>query len=230
VDIKKVPWMAEEEITIMASLFGAQQPKRVLEWGAGGSTLYWPLKYDFIRDWVTIEHNKEFAQAVAEKGHHKVLVMHEEAPEYWRAIQHAANIEELLFDMIIVDGRHRVKCLEVARDLLADKGIVVLHDSGRPAYNEAWKVWSRREELYPGEKPTEEGYYRHRGITVFWKDKGVRQAGWCREYQAEPLKRPRYKKPRRPKVIVEAEEVETDGLHTSTEDGFREPEHTLRLP
>jgi len=190
-DIKQKPWMADCEIEIMDSLFQAQRPKRVLEWGAGGSTLYWPQQYDFIEEWVAIEHDEVFAEAVRVQAAGKVEVFDFLPPQYWQWAEHLGQ-----YDMIIVDGRYRVDCLEVARDLLAAGGIVVLHDSGRSGYNEAWKLWPRSEELYPGEKLNEDGYYRHRGITVFWRDKGVRQAGWCREYQAEPLKRPKYKAPR----------------------------------
>jgi len=98
-----------------------------------------------------------------------------------------------------------VECLKAARGILAEGGIVVLHDSGRANCNEAWKLWPRSEELYPGELLTEAGYYKHRGLTVFWKDDRVKQAGWCRKYQGEPLKRPRYEKPRRKRKPVEIE-------------------------
>ena len=201
-DIRQKPWMADVEITIIDSIFQAQQPKRVLEWGAGGSTLYWPPQYNFIEEWVAIEDDEAYAEAVREQAAGKVEVLQLDPPQYWQWAERLGQ-----FDLIIVDGRHRVECLKAALGLLADKGIVVLHDSGRSGYNEAWKVWPRSEELYPGEKLNEDGYYRHRGITVFWKDKGVKQAGWCREYQGEALKRPRYKKPRRkytPAVIAES--------------------------
>ncbi len=210
-DIKHAPWMADCEIKIMESLFETQQPKRVLEWGAGGSTLYWPQRYDFIEEWIAIEHDPDFVAAIRPLVNKKVAIFHVDGNAYWEWVMQRAEIELETFapfDLIIVDGRHRVECLEAAKGLLALKGIVVLHDSGRPAYNEAWKLWPRSEELYPGEKPTEEGYYRHRGITVFWHDGRVKQAGWCREYQAEPLKRPRYKKPRRKGKPVDIEPEE----------------------
>jgi len=200
--LRKEPWMADNEIKIMASLFETQRPRRVLEWGAGGATLYWPQRYDFIEEWIAIEHDEEFAEAVLAEADSKVGVLQLDAPQYY---EWARRIGQ--FNMIIVDGRHRVECLEVAREILAERGIVVLHDSGRPAYNEAWGVWPRREELYPGELPVGDGYYKHRGSTVFWQDKGVKQAGWCRDYQAEPLERPEYEPP---EVIGKEAEAEME--------------------
>jgi hypothetical protein len=52
-----------------------------------------------------------------------------------------------LFDLIIVDGRERVKCLSRARDLLVPGGSVLLHDASRPRYAPAWAYYRHAETL-----------------------------------------------------------------------------------
>ena len=42
-------------------------------------------------------------------------------------------------DLILVDGRKRRRCLETARDLITENGVIVLHDAGRPWYDAAWQ-------------------------------------------------------------------------------------------
>jgi len=185
------PWMAEAEIEIVDSIFRALRPRRVLEWGAGGSTLYFPQRYGFVESWIAVEHDAAFAEAVLARAAGKVEVLQLDEPGYWKQPRRLGK-----FDLIIVDGMYRVECLKVARGILEEGGVVILHDSGRSAYNEAWKLWPGSEELYPGEKPTGDGYFKHRGITVFWYGE-VERGGWCRKYQVEPLGRPEYKPPRR---------------------------------
>ncbi len=220
-DVKARPWMADVEIKIMDSLFEAQRPKRVLEWGAGGSTLYWPEKYDFIETWVAVERDRAFAKELMELVADKVLVKPATGKRYWN--------QKGQYDMIIVDGHYRPECLEVALGLLADGGIVVLHDSGRGGYNVAWTLCPWAEELYAGEKRKEDGYYKHRGITVFWRDDVVETGGWCREYLVEADLPPRpsnYVPPIPPVVETEAdiekrwEQEYIDGLHAIAEDGL----------
>ena len=201
-DTKARPWMADVEIEIMDSLFKTQRPARVLEWGAGGSTLYWPPKYRFIKSWLAVEHSKGFAKALRGQVAAKVTVKGATGKRYWNQAGE--------YDMIIVDGHYRPECLTVARELLAEGGIVVLHDSGRSAYNVAWELYPFSETLYAGEKRKEDRYYKHRGSAVFWLDEAVETGGWCREYvvESDMPERPSYVPPVVEEVEVEAEEDE----------------------
>ena len=199
--IRTQPWMAAVEIQIMDSLFKTQRPKRVLEWGAGGSTLYWPPKYDFIEKWVAVERDRAFARELRAEVASKVTVKGATGKQYWN--------QKGEYDMIIVDGHYRPECLEAALGLLAEGGIVVLHDSGRSSYNVAWELYPFAEVLYAGEKRKEDGYYKHRGITVFFVDSLVSQAGWCRDYlvEADLPERPAYVPP---ETAVQEMEVEVE--------------------
>lgn len=45
------------------------------------------------------------------------------------------------FDLLIVDGRHRRRCLEIAYSAMSKTGITLLHDSFRPAYSEFMSLY-----------------------------------------------------------------------------------------
>ena len=230
-NIKATPWMADIEIEIMDSLFKTQRPKRVLEWGAGGSTLYWPPKYKFIEKWLAVERDRAFAKELRAQVADKVTVKGATGKRYWK--------QKGQFDMIIVDGHHRPECLEAALGplaqgqralgLLAEGGIVVLHDSGRPAYNVAWKLYPFAETLYAGEKPVEGGY-KHRGITVFWQDEAVETGGWCREYvvEADLPERPSYVVPKAAANRHDHGEL-LAGAEIGTPDWIEQGGHTFTL-
>ena len=132
-NIKPQPWMTKKEIEAIAGLIESRQPARVLEWGAGGSTLYWPVRYPWI-DWWTVENNARWAKMIRARAPRTVTLLERKPPAY-------CNLdpgEVGQFDLIIVDGspgQWRVPCLNRARRLLAPGGVVLLHDSTNPRHD-----------------------------------------------------------------------------------------------
>ena len=65
------------------------------------------------------------------------------------------------------------------------------------------KLHPLAETLYAGEKRKESGYYKHRGITVFWFDELVTTSGWQRDHavEADFPERPSYVPPMPPAVL-----------------------------
>ena len=49
------------------------------------------------------------------------------------------------FDLIIIDGRGRKDCVVVAKDLLTENGILILHDANREWYHEPLKEFKFQE-------------------------------------------------------------------------------------
>lgn len=142
-NIHPYPMMDDHEVEAMASLIKTRKPKRVLEWGGGGSTLYWPEKYPNI-DWVTIEHNPKWVEALSERIPENVTLLDRKYPEYY---QHDDRLGK--FDLIIVDGRKRVMCLDIARKYLKRGGAVILHDAGRERYAPGMQYYKNKKVLSP---------------------------------------------------------------------------------
>ncbi|MFH1283746.1 MAG: class I SAM-dependent methyltransferase [bacterium] len=70
------------------------------------------------------------------------------------------------FDIIIVDGRDRNRCMEIASNILQPKGTIILHDSEKQYYHEAL-------DIFPNGTFVHSGTVLRRGGRVL----GVRQEG-----------------------------------------------------
>lgn len=183
VDLKAYPMMDEAEVKAMEALLSELKPDRVLEWGGGGSTLYYAKKYPEI-DWVTIEHDPEWATALEKMKPENVTLLKLAFPEY-----HLHNEKLGRFDLIIVDGRSRVLCLDSARNYLKAGGVVVLHDAGRDRYAEGIAYYGTKIVLSPPKKSKDpRGLYLLKDPKVrekqpecgvmymAWGDNAIRQA------------------------------------------------------
>lgn len=165
IELRPIPMMDKPEIAALREILFARKPKRVLEWGAGGSTLYWPALFPEI-DWWSVEHNPAYAQALEGRLPPSVTLLHLTYPKY-----HELQAPDVggLFDLIIVDGRRRVRCLDIARDLLALGGAAILHDAGRERYAPAREFYETVTVLHPPKKGKDP-----RGL---WLLTGPRQKG-----------------------------------------------------
>jgi glycosyltransferase involved in cell wall biosynthesis len=104
----------------------------VLEWGAGYSTKYFPelLKKEGINfTWLALEHNREWFNVVIRELIKGVTLRlaDKDSKDYLEP--------EGKYDVIYVDGRNRVKCLQHAKKILKPGGVVILHDAEREKYH-----------------------------------------------------------------------------------------------
>lgn len=142
------PWMKAKELDILCEVLDRLAPARCLEWGAGLSTLWFPPRLPRLTRWLAIEHNEQWYASVRDRNRDpRVEVRHippesrdpaqvrgEGTLEEFRTyVTHPETAHEL-FDFIFVDGRARQACLQCAWRVLAEDGIVVLHDANRTDY------------------------------------------------------------------------------------------------
>ena len=62
------PLMKSREINIFLEIMNKSNPKNILEWGCGYSTLYFTKFMKKRSSWISIEHNKEWADKVKTKN------------------------------------------------------------------------------------------------------------------------------------------------------------------
>lgn len=122
---------------------------RMLEWGAGGSTVWFADHLPEGASLTSVEHDEQWlSQVAAQLGHRpNVRLLHRPATA---ALGRNATIEEEeavpldsyvhavdgeRFDVILVDGYARGACLRQAQALLAAGGTIFLHDAQRPWYD-----------------------------------------------------------------------------------------------
>lgn len=144
------PMMKDREIRIIedALVRGNRSFVRVLEWGCGGSTAYFPgvlARHGLAYRWISVEHDKEWYLSMSGKlrdQQHVELFLFETARGNPR--DRSCRMDEyvtfpstlgMTFDMILVDGRKRRRCLLESKRLLAPGGFVFLHDAHRKRYH-----------------------------------------------------------------------------------------------
>lgn len=149
-----VPWWTFSAVDYVEQFIRSRGGRvRVLEYGSGASTIWLARRCAEV---VTVEHDPEFFTTMAPlfERHGNVraeLVRSEPTTETTfarsrrdgyedRSFDNYVNVvdrHEGKFDIIIVDGRARVSCLNKAMGRLAQGGIVVFDNSNRREYREA---------------------------------------------------------------------------------------------
>lgn len=124
------PWMSETDADCIDAVIDYFSPsENCLEWGSGGSTLY----FGDGRDWISIEHRREWCDKVWEKGG-KVAY----AADPISYINPFPQIKKNRFNVFVVDGIFREACLNSASRHITDDGICFLHDARRSEYQCAY--------------------------------------------------------------------------------------------
>ena len=164
-----LPFMQQTDIDAMATVIEEIRPTKVLEYGAGASSLYWPNRYSFIKLWVAVEHQLDWALRVTSQERVEslqvILVFDNEWTSYTQPPKGMAP-----FDLIIVDGVFRKRCIEEAHKYLSPGGVVLVHDASRKDFQGLETLFPHSEMLTVGNTPDEEGYMQRDGLLKLWGD------------------------------------------------------------
>jgi hypothetical protein len=129
-----MPWLTRQAIEILEERL---KPTDVgLEWGSGRSTVWFAQRVAHL---TSIEHNDGWYNRVKnilyDKGIENVELLFapleakgQEQPEYVRV---AAELPKASLDFILVDGRLRDKCAELALQLIKPAGCLIIDDAAR---------------------------------------------------------------------------------------------------
>lgn len=147
----QTPFMDTNEVdALLCCLQNFTQPAKALEWGSGRSTIYFSRYLPAGGTWISIEHQASWHATVSgmlEQQRVTNVSLHLIPPntEYIEGgddgnftsfrdyIIYPAKLSKQ-YDFILVDGRARVECMAVGWNLLAENGIMVLHDAQRVEY------------------------------------------------------------------------------------------------
>lgn len=153
--IEMKPQMLPKEISAIERILSLHGPHLdVLEWGSGGSTVYFTR---FLRDkgisyaWTSVEYNKVWYERISDMvkddksiklalfdvGNTKVKQPSLPMDEY---VAYPATLGKK-YDVIFVDGRKRRRCLLEASRFLKPRGVVLLHDARRTYYHCAFSAY-----------------------------------------------------------------------------------------
>jgi len=159
-----IPWMRYREINFIIDLLTNIKPRLCLEWGAGASTMFFTKYISSDAKWFSIEHDEQWAAKVAEENCNPNISISFQAPnhesipgmytcgsyneendgtytDFQDYIEYPGKYAP--FDFILVDGRVRKQCVIKSSELLAEDGIVLLHDANRSYYHDAFKHYKQ---------------------------------------------------------------------------------------
>ena len=167
---KALPMMDNDEVFYIDSLIQMKAPDNVLEWGSGDSTIYFTQNHaDVIERWDAIEDHPDWHEHVKVHTKDFVNVQFLSEKEYY-AEPLKSHIK---YDLIIADGKYRNACMVTAKQILADGGDVLLHDSCRSHYGASLELFDNKEVITNGNKAKSEyleaGY---NGLMRFWDNNG----------------------------------------------------------
>jgi predicted O-methyltransferase YrrM len=142
----RVPWLPFAVIDFLDTVVNLNST--VFEYGGGGSTAWFA---DHAAQVTTVENDDDWYRMLesAMRKADNATILHRYASP--GAADYAASIDKYddeLFDVVLVDGRQRIACVEHSMAKLKFGGVLILDDSDRPKYADAYSLledWPRQE-------------------------------------------------------------------------------------
>lgn len=122
------PWWSYSMIEFIKPLL--QKNMRVFEWGSGNSTLFLAKLCQKV---VTIEHEYDWYEKLRRIVPENVDMRYYEL-EYGGIYSRAILGEKENFDVVVIDGRDRVRCAMNAIEKLSTDGVIIWDDTDRIQY------------------------------------------------------------------------------------------------
>ncbi|RNI17253.1 class I SAM-dependent methyltransferase [Flexivirga caeni] len=149
----RVPWVPFRVIAAMEEHISKRS--KVAEFGGGGSTLWFS---DRVEEVVTVEHDLEWYPVLEQKVRdipNSTLLYRSADSGYADYVNALSNFSDSYFDVIVVDGRERVRCFESAIPKLKPGGLLILDNSDRPRYASVFDLTEWSYVTYCGLTPTQ---------------------------------------------------------------------------
>ncbi|MDF2456946.1 MAG: FkbM family methyltransferase [Cytophagaceae bacterium] len=127
-DNKSIPWLTYPFITFLEKRLNKDLD--VFEYGSGDSTFWYAQR---VKSVDAVEHHYQWYQYVNSKKTDNTRIYHI-ALDYSGRYCKAIEMTQKKYDVVIVDGRDRNKCLEEALKALKPGGVVILDNSERGKY------------------------------------------------------------------------------------------------
>ena len=162
-----LPWM---NLSVVKLLEGRlSKDMSLFEFGSGYSTAFYARH---VKDVVSVEYNQEWIDKIepALPDNATIVFVPDDVDgAYCRAAADRGGA----FDVVVVDGRDRVNCAKQSVHSLSDDGVVILDDSHRERYREAFDFLGARGFKHlsiEGLKVTDFGVFE---TTIFYRDQNV---------------------------------------------------------
>ena len=125
----EIPWLSYPFMDFITPRL--KQEFEIFEYGSGGSSLWFQGRLKTV---VSCEHNKDWYTIISQKAGENLHLLYREVAE--NAYSNAILENDMLYDIILIDGVDRVNCSKNAPKMLKPGGIIVWDDSDRTEYFE----------------------------------------------------------------------------------------------
>lgn len=127
--LRPTPWLTEGAVDFLTNFVEKNPNAKVLEFGAGASTIWFTQKSICL---VSIEHDPVYYELVNQaiqriNDHNSTILQLVPRPYYTICDAYPDNS----FDLILIDGRDRSRCLLKAKRLVKPGGIIMLDNAER---------------------------------------------------------------------------------------------------
>jgi hypothetical protein len=129
---KPIPWLTYPIVHFLSQRVNKNH--NVLEFGSGNSTIWFAERVQSI---ISIEYDKEFYNLIEPQltSHNNSTYILAKLKDNYH--QQLFNYKKQ-FEIILVDGRERVDCVKNALPALTESGVIILDNSDRVEYKEAY--------------------------------------------------------------------------------------------
>lgn len=175
--LRTEPWLTEQANQILETIMQHRTGLRVFEYGMGASTI-WFAKQPSVEYVYSVEHEQEWFDKTMQLGARDpdIVKNNPHLSIYLRKLPYNDVIKEVEpqrpFDIILVDGRNRVKCIEAAIPFLAKDGILILDNSEREYYSKGIELMSQWQQMDTFQPEPDKYAFTYPGwqTTFFFKD------------------------------------------------------------
>lgn len=115
-----IPWYTYPAIEWLSCLDFSD--KKVWEWGAGNSSLWWGSRSKFT---YSVDDDQVWVDKIKSKRSKKQEI-------YFYSTEHYVNsilYKGCLYDVIVIDGSHRLECAKLAINCVSLTGMIILNNS-----------------------------------------------------------------------------------------------------
>jgi hypothetical protein len=164
------PMMSEEEIMIMKGILVNNSFTSIVEFGSGGSTLYFSKKISNKSIWMAFEFDKEWYKLLKKRVPHNVELIHLSNLDDLSKYSDQLATASLVF---IDSGVSREQILRIVYEC-CKHSLVILHDAQRKAYESAKSLYAREIMLTKGYAFDKNGECLAGGLSMLLQDQFIR--------------------------------------------------------
>jgi len=160
-----IPWFVYSAVDFLDDRL--PEDVKIFEYGSGSGTLWWADRVSVVH---SVEHNPKWSKKIKTEIPGHVHLMHRKPGEGYES---SVLVSGVTYDVIILDGRNRDKCLGHSLQALSERGVIIFDDSNWEKYQKTISYIRSigfRQLPFSGMGPIE---FRECETSIFYRDGNI---------------------------------------------------------